>query len=246
MELFAADGVLNGIGDVVAQQSFEGALLSGLIVYLADLLPDIHRALKKISVSGDVVCIQLTIQGTFLGPLQTPAARSSRRGPRSPSRPPTSGICATARSRCSTATLLSPPCTRSSAYCRTTRPHSASNASFHVPRAAADQREQELHPWGTSCTDGSPGRAGRAALGPRAVAGGAQASVRRAAGWPVQAVQRYWKREGLDRLLNGRLSRRGGPSAGSGPRRWRRRRLSRTQCGRTQRPRMGRRGRPPR
>ena len=122
MELFAADGVLNGIGDVVAQQSFEGALLSGLIVYLADLLPDIHRALKKISVSGDVVCIQLTIQGTFLGPLQTPAARSSRRGPRSPSRPPTSGICATARSRCSTATLLSPPCTRSSAYCRTTRP----------------------------------------------------------------------------------------------------------------------------
>jgi SnoaL-like polyketide cyclase len=73
MELFATDGVLNGIGDVVAQQSFEGALLSGLIVSLGDLLPDIHRALKKISVSGDVVCIQLTIQGTFLGPLQTPA-----------------------------------------------------------------------------------------------------------------------------------------------------------------------------
>jgi hypothetical protein len=47
-------------------------------------------------------------------------------------------------------------------------------------------------------------------------------------------------------LLSGRLSRRGGPSAGSGPRRWRRRRLSRTQCGRTQRPRMGRRCRPPR
>jgi hypothetical protein len=58
---------------VVAQQSFQGAQLSGLIVYLADFLPDIHRALKKITVSGDVVCIQLTIQGTFLGPLQTPA-----------------------------------------------------------------------------------------------------------------------------------------------------------------------------
>jgi hypothetical protein len=53
MELFAADGVLNGIGDVVAQQSFEGALLSGLIVYLADLLPDIHRALKKIFPTAD-------------------------------------------------------------------------------------------------------------------------------------------------------------------------------------------------
>jgi hypothetical protein len=149
MELFAADGVLNGIGDVVAQQSFEGALLSGLIVYQADLLPDIHRALKKISVSGDVVCIQLTIQGTFLGPLQTPAARSSRRGPRSPSRPPTSGICATARSRCSTATLLSPPCTRSSAYCRTTRPHSASNASFHVPRRPRTSGNK-------NCTHGVP------------------------------------------------------------------------------------------
>jgi len=47
-------------------------------------------------------------------------------------------------------------------------------------------------------------------------------------------------------MLSGRLSRRGGPRAGSGPRRWRRRRLSRTQCGRTQRPRMGRRCRPPR
>jgi hypothetical protein len=44
-----------------------------LIVYLADFLPDIHRALKKITVSGDVACIELTIQGTFLGPLQTPA-----------------------------------------------------------------------------------------------------------------------------------------------------------------------------
>ena len=73
MDLFAADGVLNGIGDVVAQQSFRGTQLSGLIVYLAGFLPDIHRALKKITVSGDVVCIELTIQGTFLGPLQTPA-----------------------------------------------------------------------------------------------------------------------------------------------------------------------------
>lgn len=71
-DLFAADRVLNGIGDVVAQQSFQGTQLSGLIVYLADFLPDIHRALKKITVSGDVVCIQLTIHGTFLGALQTP------------------------------------------------------------------------------------------------------------------------------------------------------------------------------
>jgi len=72
-DLFATNGVLNGIGDVVATQSFRGTQLSGLIVYLADFLPDIHRALKQITVSGDEVCIQLTIQGTFLGPLQTSA-----------------------------------------------------------------------------------------------------------------------------------------------------------------------------
>jgi hypothetical protein len=52
MDLFAADGVLNGIGDVIAQQSFQGTQLSGLIVYLADFLPDIHRALKKSTVSA--------------------------------------------------------------------------------------------------------------------------------------------------------------------------------------------------
>ena len=70
--LFAADGVLNGIGGVDGQDSLRGTQLSGLIVFLADFLPDIHRALKKITVSGDVVCIELTIQGTFLGPFQTP------------------------------------------------------------------------------------------------------------------------------------------------------------------------------
>jgi len=72
-DLFAADGVLNGIGDVEGQTSLRGTQLSGLIVFLAQFLPDIHRELKQITVSGDEVCIQLSIQGTFLGPLQTPA-----------------------------------------------------------------------------------------------------------------------------------------------------------------------------
>jgi hypothetical protein len=72
MNLFAADGVLNGIGDVNGQASLRGAQLSGLIVFLAQFLPDIHRELKQITVSGDVVCIELSIQGTFLGPFQTP------------------------------------------------------------------------------------------------------------------------------------------------------------------------------
>src|SRR5690348_2987185 len=72
-DLFAADGVLNGIGGVDGQDSLRGTQLSGLIVFLAQFLPDIHRELKKITVSGDVVCIELSIQGTFLGPFQTPA-----------------------------------------------------------------------------------------------------------------------------------------------------------------------------
>ena len=73
MELFAADGVLNGIGGVEGQTSLRGEQLSGLIVFLGKLFPDVHRELKQITVNGDVVAIELSIQGTFLGPLETPA-----------------------------------------------------------------------------------------------------------------------------------------------------------------------------
>jgi hypothetical protein len=72
-DLFAADGVLNGIGGVEGQTSLRGSQLSGLIVFLAQFLPGIHRQLKQITVSGDVVSIELSIQGSFLGPFQTPA-----------------------------------------------------------------------------------------------------------------------------------------------------------------------------
>jgi|SRR5216683_1429733 len=73
MDLFAADGVLNGIGGVEGQTSLRGTQLSGLIIFLSQFLPDIHRELKQITVNGDVVSIELSIQGTFLGPFQTPA-----------------------------------------------------------------------------------------------------------------------------------------------------------------------------
>src|SRR6266571_3046294 len=71
-DLFAEDGVLNGIGGVEGQTSVRGAQLSGLITFLAQFLPDIHRELKQITVHGDVVSIELSIRGTFLGPFQTP------------------------------------------------------------------------------------------------------------------------------------------------------------------------------
>src|SRR4029077_16929355 len=72
-DLFAADGVLNGIGNEEGQTSLRGTQLSGLITFLAQFLPDIHRQLKPITVSGDVCSIELSIQGPFRGPFQTPA-----------------------------------------------------------------------------------------------------------------------------------------------------------------------------
>jgi hypothetical protein len=73
MDLFAADGVLNGIGGVEGQTSLRGQQLGGLIVWLGTFLPDIHRQLKQITVHGDVVSIELSSQGTFRGPFDTPA-----------------------------------------------------------------------------------------------------------------------------------------------------------------------------
>lgn len=72
-DLFAPNGVLNGIGGVEGQTSLRGAQLSGLITFLAQFLPDIHRELKQITVNGDAVSIELSIQGTFLGAFLTPA-----------------------------------------------------------------------------------------------------------------------------------------------------------------------------
>ena len=40
---------------------------------MGKFLPDVHRKLKQITVHGDVVAIELSIRGTFLGPFETPA-----------------------------------------------------------------------------------------------------------------------------------------------------------------------------
>ena len=34
---------------------------------------DVHRELHRVNVLGDTVAVELSIQGTFLGPLETPA-----------------------------------------------------------------------------------------------------------------------------------------------------------------------------
>ncbi|MFC9845714.1 nuclear transport factor 2 family protein [Streptomyces sp. NPDC060223] len=76
---FAKDGVFN---DVVAGQTYQGEALGGVPSYMANLFPDVHRDLKRITVNGDVVSIELAIQGTFEGPLQSPAGTVKPTGAR--------------------------------------------------------------------------------------------------------------------------------------------------------------------
>jgi hypothetical protein len=55
IDLFAEDGVLNGIGGVEGQTSLRGEQLGGLILFLGKFLPDVHRELHRVNVLGDVV-----------------------------------------------------------------------------------------------------------------------------------------------------------------------------------------------
>ena len=75
---FAKDGVINlghaGINpSEVGQDSYRGEHLGDLVTRIARQFPDIHRELHRVNVLGDVVAVELSIQGTLLGPLQTPA-----------------------------------------------------------------------------------------------------------------------------------------------------------------------------
>ncbi|MGW5255426.1 nuclear transport factor 2 family protein [Streptomyces sp. NPDC004012] len=76
---FAKDGVFN---DVVAGKTYQGKALGDVLNNMAGLFPDVHRELKRITVNGDVVSIELSIQGTFEGPLQTPAGTVKPTGAR--------------------------------------------------------------------------------------------------------------------------------------------------------------------
>ncbi len=71
--LFAEDGVFNGIGGVTPRESYRGERLGDVVAWMGKLLPDVHRELHRVNVLGDVVAIELSIQGTFLGPFETPA-----------------------------------------------------------------------------------------------------------------------------------------------------------------------------
>ena len=73
MDLFTEDGVFNGIGGVSGHETYRGEQLGDVIVWMGKFLPDVHRELHRVNVLGDVVAIELSIRGTFLGPFETPA-----------------------------------------------------------------------------------------------------------------------------------------------------------------------------
>src|SRR6266487_5131183 len=73
IDLFAEDGVFNGIGGVSGQESYRGEQLGDVVVWMGNLFPDVHRELHRVNVLGDVVAIEVSIRGTFLGPFETPA-----------------------------------------------------------------------------------------------------------------------------------------------------------------------------
>ena len=70
IDLFTEDGVFN---DLVNGASYRGEHLGDPVNYMAHLFPDVHRELHRVHVIGNVVAIELSIQGTFLGTFETPA-----------------------------------------------------------------------------------------------------------------------------------------------------------------------------
>jgi hypothetical protein len=77
VNLFTKGGVFN---DVVAGNTFKGPTLGDVLNNMVSIFPDVHRELKQITVSGNVVSIELSIQGTFKGPLPTPAGNLKPNG----------------------------------------------------------------------------------------------------------------------------------------------------------------------
>ncbi|MFE1432596.1 nuclear transport factor 2 family protein [Streptomyces griseoaurantiacus] len=66
---FAEDGVFN---DVVAGHTYRSETLGAVLPRMKGLFSDVHRELQRITVSGDVVSIELSIRGTFDGELTAP------------------------------------------------------------------------------------------------------------------------------------------------------------------------------
>ncbi|BAL89630.1 hypothetical protein AMIS_44100 [Actinoplanes missouriensis 431] len=78
-DLFTSDGEFN---DVPNAMTFRGDQIPQAITGLAAVFPDIHRELLAVHVIGDVVAVELRIQGTHLGAFPTPAGEIPPTGKR--------------------------------------------------------------------------------------------------------------------------------------------------------------------
>src|SRR6266699_2337843 len=50
IDLFAEDGVFNGIGGVSGQESYRGEQRGDALVFMGKFLPDVHRELHRVNV----------------------------------------------------------------------------------------------------------------------------------------------------------------------------------------------------
>lgn len=73
LALFTEDGSFN---DMSTSQTFRGEQIPQVIAGLARSFPDVHRELLAVHAFGDVVAVELRIQGTHLGGFPTPAERA--------------------------------------------------------------------------------------------------------------------------------------------------------------------------
>jgi ketosteroid isomerase-like protein len=67
--LFAEDGTFN---DMPNSLTFRGDQIPQALAGFASVFPDVHRELLEVRAVGDVVAVELRIQGTHLGAFPTP------------------------------------------------------------------------------------------------------------------------------------------------------------------------------
>ena len=70
VSLFTEDGYFY---DVSAGKKYYGEELRLTVDIYAEAFPDMHRALEQVYVTGDVVVVELSLNGTHKGPLALPA-----------------------------------------------------------------------------------------------------------------------------------------------------------------------------
>lgn len=69
INLFGEDGYLTNVS---AGKTYHGREVGDLVKSVAASFPDMHRKLDRFYIDGDVVVVELSLNGTHTGPLETP------------------------------------------------------------------------------------------------------------------------------------------------------------------------------